>query len=123
LLHDTGNFFHAEVKEAGMFRPEFSRYAPLSAVAMLLVALSPVAAQANDTPLVQKSITVRVSDLDLSRPADASRLYARIRRAAENVCGDGLSAAAPMGSSVDRDCVLDAVAQAMSALKQARSST
>jgi len=102
-------FFHAEVKEAGMLRPEFSRYALLSGVATLMVALAPAAAQAN---------TVRVSDLDLSSPADASKLYARIRRAAENACGDGLSADAPIGSPPDRECVLNAVAGAVNALRQ-----
>ncbi len=101
-----------------MLRPEFSRYALLSGIATLMVALAPVAAQANDAPLVQKSVTVRVSDLDPSRAADASKLYARIRRAAEDACGDGLSAGAPIGSPPDRDCVLNAVATAVNTLKQ-----
>ena len=43
-----------------MLRPEFSRYALLSGVATLMVALAPVAAQADDAPLIQKSVTVRV---------------------------------------------------------------
>jgi UrcA family protein len=111
-------FFHAEVKEAGMLRPEFSRYALLSGVATLMAALAPVAAQANDAPMIQKSVTVRVSDLDPSRPDDASKLYARIRRAADNACGDGLTADAPIGSPPDRECVRNAVAAAVSALKQ-----
>ena len=101
-----------------MLRPEFSCYALLSSVATLMVALAPAAAQANDAALIQKSVTVRVSDLDPSRPVDAARLYARIRRAADNACSDGLSTAAPFGSPVDRECVLNAVATAVTALKQ-----
>ena len=101
-----------------MLRPEFSRYALLSSVATLMVALAPAAAQANDAALIQKSVTVRVSDLDPTQPADASKLYARIRRAAENACGDGLMIDAPIASPPDRECVLNAVANAVSALKQ-----
>ncbi len=101
-----------------MFHPEFSRYALTSAVATLLVALAPVAAQANEALLIRKSVTVPVSDLDLSRPSDAAALNARIRRAAEQVCGDGISAAAPSYSPPDRDCVLNAVMQAVNSLKR-----
>ena len=100
-----------------MLHAEFSRHALAGAVATLLVALTPVAAHANDA-LIQKSVTVRVSDLDLSRPADAAALTARIRRAAEQVCGDGLSAAAPTYSPPDRDCVINAVTQAVNSLKR-----
>jgi UrcA family protein len=118
LLHYTGNFFHAEVKEADMFHPEFSRHALMSTAAALLVALAPVAAQANEALLIQKSVTVPVADLDLSRPADAAALNDRIRRAAERVCGDGINAAAPAAAPLDRDCVLDAVTQAFNSLKR-----
>ena len=100
-----------------MLHPEFSRYALVTTAAALLVALAPVTAQADDA-LIQKSVTVPVSDLDLSRPADARTLNARIRRAAEQVCGDGLSAAAPTYSPPDRDCVLNAVTQAVKSLKR-----
>ena len=107
-----------------MLQSKISHVSLLSAVAALVIAFAPVAAQANDAApasdaaLIQKSVTVRVSDLDPSLPADASKLYARIRRAAENACGDGLSADAPIGSPADRDCVLNAVATAVTALKQ-----
>ena len=101
-----------------MLHPEFSRYALVTTAAALLVALAPVAAQANDALLVQKSVTVPIADLDLSRPSDAATLTARIRRAAEQVCGDGVSAAAPTYSPPDRDCVLNAVTQAVNSLKR-----
>lgn len=101
-----------------MLHPELSRYALVTAAAALLVAMAPVAAQANEALLIRKSVTVPVSDLDLSRPVDAAALNARIRRAAEQVCGDGVSAAAPTYSPPDRDCVLDAVTQAVNSLKR-----
>lgn len=101
-----------------MLHPEFSRYVLASAVATLLVALAPVAAQANDSLLIQKSVTVPVSDLDLSRPADAAVLNARIRRAAEQACSDVINAMVPTGSTPDRDCVLDAVTRAVNSIKR-----
>ena len=101
-----------------MLHPEFSRYSLVTTAAALLVALAPIAAQADDALLIQKSVTVPVSDLDLSRPADAATLTARIRRAAEQACGDGVSAAAPTYSPPDRDCVLNAVTQAVNSLKR-----
>jgi UrcA family protein len=100
-----------------MLHPEFSRYALTSAVATLLVALAPVAAQADEPLLIRKSVIVPVADLDLSRPADAAALNVRIRRAAEQACGDGLSSAAPIYSPPDRDCVVDAVTRAADSLK------
>jgi UrcA family protein len=53
-----------------------------------LVALATVNLAAASTPEAEKpqSIVVRYSDLDPSRPEDARRLYARIKRAARAVC-------------------------------------
>lgn len=101
-----------------MLHPEFSRTALIGAVATLLVAISPVAAQANESLMVRKSLVVPVADLDLSRPADAVTLHKRIHRAAEQVCGDGLSAAAPMATPPDADCVRAAVTEAVNSLKR-----
>jgi UrcA family protein len=56
----------------------------LGAAALAASALAgPAAAQAEPS-----SVLVRVSDLDLSRPADAARLDLRLRNAAREVCGD-----------------------------------
>jgi len=101
-----------------MLHPKSSRTALLGAAAALLVTLAPVAAQADDAAMIEKSIAVRVSDLNPARPADAAKLYARIRRAADNACGDGLAADAPIGSPPDHDCVRNAVANAVEALNQ-----
>jgi UrcA family protein len=101
-----------------MLHPQFSPNALTSAVATLLVALAPVAANASDAPLVRKSVLVPVADLDLSKPADAAALNVRIRRAAEQACGVGLSPAAPTYSPPDRDCVNDAVTRAVESLKR-----
>jgi UrcA family protein len=65
-----------------------------------------------------KSATVRIADLNLSLPADAAALYQRIRRAARNVCGDGLAGGSPLASSLDWDCVRDAVASAVTRVNQ-----
>jgi len=101
-----------------MLHPGISRNALTSAAATLLVALAPVAAHASEALLVRKSVLVPVADLDLSKPADAATLNVRIRRAAEQACGDGLSPAAPTYSPPDGDCVNDAVTRAVESVKR-----
>jgi UrcA family protein len=117
MLHDTGTLLsHAEVKEAGMLRPEISR-SLLSPLAALMIALAPGGASAGERAMIQKSVTVRVSDLDLNKPADAARLQQRIRRAAATACSDGLVACAPGASEPDRDCMAYAIANALASLR------
>jgi UrcA family protein len=102
-----------------MLRPEISRSLLVSPLAALMIALAPAGASAGETALIQKSVTVRVSDLDLSKPADAARLQQRIRRAAAAVCGDGLVTGSPGASEPDRDCMANAIATAQAGLKPA----
>jgi len=102
-----------------MLRPEISRSLLVSPIAALMIALAPAGASAGETAMIQKSVTVRVSDLDLNRPADAAKLQQRIRRAAAIACSDGLIPGSPGASDPDRDCVASAVANAIASVKPA----
>ncbi len=99
-----------------MLHPEIPRTLLWSPLVTLMIALAPVGANASETAMIRKSVTVRVSDLDLKQPADAAKLYQRIRRAAERACGDGLTGGSPLAQPVDRDCVLNAIAHAVAAV-------
>ena len=100
-----------------MLRPEISRSLLVGPLAALIVALAPAGASAGETAMIQKSVTVRVSDLNLKKPADAAKLQQRIRHAAVVACSDGLAAGAARASVPDRDCVENAVANALANLK------
>ena len=100
-----------------MLHPKFPRTALIGGIALGLVALAPVAVQANDSAMIRKSVTVQVSDLDLNKPADAATLRQRIRRAAAEACSDNFGAS-PLGSSEpDRDCMASAIANALESVK------
>jgi UrcA family protein len=86
-------------------------------LAALMVALAPAGASASEAAMIEKSVTVRVSDLDLSRPADAARLQQRIRRAAAAACSDGLTPGSPGASEPDQDCMASAIANALAHVK------
>ncbi len=101
-----------------MLHSEFPRALLLSPLAALLLALAPNGAVADEMAMIRNSVTVQVSDLNLKRPADAARLYQRIRRAAERACGDGLVSSSPLAQPADRDCVRNAIAAAMSNLSE-----
>ena len=86
----------------------------ISAALALLVlgaegALFAVAASADEV----RSLSVRYADLDLERPADVARLYQRIRRAAEDVCGPRLLTGSRVPVTGYQPCFADAVAQAV----------
>jgi UrcA family protein len=75
----------------------------------MLFAFTPGAASAAgaaDAASIEKSITVRISDIDLSTPAGAATFYRRVRDAAHRVCNAGWS--------TDRACEKNAVAAAVS---------
>jgi UrcA family protein len=102
-----------------MLRPEISRSLLVSPFAALMIALAPAGASAGETAMIQKSVTVRVSDLDLNKPADAARLQQRIRRAAAVACSDGLIPGSPGASEPDRDCMASAITNALANIKPA----
>ncbi|MDE2220300.1 MAG: UrcA family protein [Gammaproteobacteria bacterium] len=102
-----------------MLRPEISRSLLVGPLAALLVALAPAGASADESAMIRKSVSVRVTDLDLSRPADAARLQQRIRRAAVAVCSDGLVPGSPAASEPDRDCMASAIVNALASVGSA----
>jgi len=100
-----------------MLHPKFPRNALIGGFALGLVALAPVAAQAGDSAMIRKSVAVRVSDLDISKPADAVTLQQRIRRAAAEACSDSIGAGPARSSDPDRDCMASAIANALESVK------
>ena len=80
-------------------------------LAYAVLALSTVA-KASGIEGASRAVAVHYSDLDLARPEGAARLYARIRHAAELVCGPADERA--LGPAAHRArCIEDAVAGAV----------
>ena len=99
-----------------MFRPAtFKTLVPLmllgaaAAAPAIASAAAPVASPGDK---ITQSTVVRYYDLDLSKPADAARLYARIRHAAARVCPSS------WGDSPQRDCYDAAVAAAVARINK-----
>jgi|SRR5271167_1670350 len=68
----------------------------------------------SDAPLTS---VVHFSDLDVSSIEDAKRLYARLRRAATEVC-EPLESANPEGASEHRACVTKAIGDAVATINR-----
>lgn len=58
-----------------------------TAIGIAAASLLSINAQAGDDPYAAPQKAVDYSDLDLSVPADADRLYTRLQSAAKRVCG------------------------------------
>lgn len=85
----------------------------LGAAAAVAPAIASAAAPGESTgATITESRVVRYCDLDLSKPADAARLYARIRHAAARVCPSS------WGDSPQRDCYDAAVAAAVARINK-----
>jgi UrcA family protein len=97
--------------EADMFHPAVLKtLAPimlLGAVAAFAPAIASAAYGDSPNSVISASKVVRYHDLNLSQADDVAALYARIRRAAVEVC---TSSAA---SAVQRDCYQEAIAAAV----------
>ena len=94
-----------------MFRPEvLKNLAPLLLLGAA-VALAPTIASASygdsANSVVSSSKVVRFKDLNLNQAEDVATLYARIRRAAAEVCS------ANAVSAMQRDCYQEAIATAV----------
>jgi UrcA family protein len=75
-----------------------------------------VVTQGNATELLpQRSLSLR--GLDLRRPADVAVLYARIRRAAREVCGDPVSGS-HLYSTAQMDCIARSVEAAVASINR-----
>ena len=61
------------------------------------------------------TVTVSYSDLDLSKEAGVERLYARLRRAAQSVCGPDTDIRDLAGTAIRDACVAKALAKAVEA--------
>jgi UrcA family protein len=97
--------------EADMFHPAVLKtLAPimlLGAVAAFAPAIASASYGDSANSVVSSTKVVRFHDLDLRQPDDVATLYARIRRAAAEVC------TASAASAVQRDCYQEAIATAV----------
>lgn len=79
----------------------------------MLAAGATVLPAAADGRLVEESLEVRYSDLDLDKAAGVASLYARLQNAAEQVCSIGSGPQGLVLSSSERACVTAALEQAV----------
>ena len=105
-----------------MYRPvTFNALIPLmllgAAAAVAPGIASAAAPAASPGAMITESKVVRYYDLDLSKPADAARLYARIRHAAARVCPSS------WGDTPQSDCYDAAVAAAVARVNKPLLST
>jgi UrcA family protein len=85
----------------------FIRYVVTASIVATLAGGSVVAVSATEDPYVRK-VTVKFGDLNLSDSDGAATLYARIRRAAREVCGQS----SDLWGSSD-NCIRKAIADAV----------
>lgn len=91
----------------------------LATVAALCLSSAAIGAYADETGNDVPTVTVRYSDLDLGTQAGATALYNRIRRAAEQVCGDPSSRQLAEVAAV-RACVDRAISSSVRSVNDAR---
>lgn len=101
-----------------------ARYGPvkrhaLIAITALAAALTGHPASATTVDDEANQAVVHYSDLDLSRPEGARRLYGRIQRAAHQVC-EAYRSADLQGILAYRQCMQKAVADAVTKLQSAQ---
>lgn len=91
----------------------------LIAMAALATALTANLASATTVDDEARQAVVRYSDLDLSRPEDARRLYVRIQSAARVVC-ENFRSADLQRAQIYRRCIDKAVADAVAKVPSAQ---
>jgi UrcA family protein len=89
----------------------------LAALTVAVVADSASAEQLSD--IQNKSVNVQYSDLDLSRPTDARRLYGRIKSAAQVACDNTSLDDLPQLARY-KQCRNQAIANAVAQVKSAQ---
>jgi len=62
--------------------------------------------------------TVSVKDLDLKRPADVATFYARIRKAAQAVCGGEPVTGSRLNSLAQQECIAHSVEATVAAINR-----
>ena len=75
-------------------------------------------AHAENAP-VTHSLHISVSDLDLSKSSDVATLYARIRSAAKQACGNDIVTGSRLPTTSKNQCVTQAVDGAVSQINNA----
>jgi UrcA family protein len=92
----------------------FGRLIVGTAVGVILASASAYADSApNSAP---SSLSVRIADLNLAQPRDVARLYTRISKAADQVCGPRSVGGFNLTSTDYRTCYADAIEQAVAHL-------
>ena len=89
-----------------MLRTELSRSWLVAPVAALMIALTPVAASADEPTGQQK---IRISDFDLNKHDDVVRLYRHINTAAMDACGGEDRTGSLLQSAGQQACVKQAI--------------
>lgn len=64
-------------------------------------------ASANEAPT--QTLRIPVSDLDLSKSSDVATLYARIRSAAAQACGNDVVTGSRLASTSKKQCMTEAI--------------
>jgi len=100
-------------------KPIIARKTAFIAMAVLAAALTANPASAATVTDRSRQTVVRYSDLDLSRPEDARRLYGRIRGAAREVC-ESLRATDLQRAQIYKQCMHKAVADAVAQVQSAQ---
>jgi len=99
--------------------PILARKTALIAMAALAPALTVNLASATTVDDQARQAVVRYSDLDLSRPQDARRLFSRIQGAARAVC-ENFRSAELQRAQIYRQCMDKAIADALSKVQSAQ---
>lgn len=86
-----------------------------TAIGIAMASLLSINAQAGDDPYAAPQKAVDYADLDLSVPADADTLYARLQKAAKRVCGR-IDVRDLHNASKQRDCYRESLAAAVAAV-------
>jgi len=86
---------------------------------VLMLGLATVAPAAAEAPLISESTAIRYGDLDLDKTAGVAQLYARMRTAAERVCGERYRPGTLVVEPAWRECVAAAVDTAVATLDRA----
>ena len=81
----------------------------IGTLGVLMFGLATVAPAAAEAPLVAESTAIHYGDLDLDKTAGVAQLYARIRTAAERVCGTRYRPGTLLVEPAWRDCVAAAI--------------
>ncbi|WP_129781241.1 UrcA family protein [Peristeroidobacter soli] len=90
-----------------------ARYVAACAVTALSFGVAAHAGEVSTDVVGPATTTVRYGDLDLSKQADAQKLYGRLQRASDNVCGEYKELRNLQKMKLYNVCYQDALARAV----------